>query len=445
MASSISVNLESKVATCNVLMDQLTSLCTQSDQSNSCVLIALRELKSSFHEQLGNFSFSASTAQRVNSHAPQATPFLCRILDVLLIQEDDDPVLPNQKFELIQQLWSKVSNKIDESIHILSPKRESDDIQPKSKRKATEKNDEADETILVHNEQAAIEQVKKNGLFLQKLPSNFRDNPLVVKEALKNNIEALRFIGPLLKCDFSFFVELINNENLVGLTQALMQDAASDHVRCLLEAYCTVRENPSAIHLLSEEFQKNKIIGLRAVNSDPSSLSYLHPDLKSDREIVEAAIKKDVRCLALASETLRKDKSINLFALRCCKDETETRHFYSAILPEMQSILKPFISVKIYPLAKDVILKAVSVDYTSVRFADPRILYDVDFCMQVLDVIRRSYLLPNEKAEDFLVNYIHEKIRPAVRKTLTLREWNWSSPLKNRTTRMPVLSYLKTL
>jgi|GEM_PF-4439127 len=157
----------------------------------------------------------------------------------------------------------------------------------------------------------ALEKVTENGLELEFLASEFRNDKNICLAAIKQTIKAFQFVPETYKSDPEFF--------LVAIEEALKE----------------VSENGLEFEFLSPELQCNKNICLAAIKEKIEAFQFIPAAYKSDPEFCLVAIKYNAHVFAHISEDLKNNEEFRL-------DAIQINHWVFAYLPRKDQLDKKF-------------------------------------------------------------------------------------------------------
>lgn len=164
-------------------------------------------------------------------------------------------------------------------------------------------------TELIADRQFILAAVRCNGMVLEFAPEQYKDDKEIVVEALKDKrhqSEQIKFASKRLHLDEEVVLQAVQSKGISSL-------AASDAVRNIREiVIAAVRENPSMLTKLTEEWKADRDVVLAAVRSRGEGylLGHAAKALRADREVVLQAVKAGddvVEPFAYADEELQGD------------------------------------------------------------------------------------------------------------------------------------------
>ena len=168
--------------------------------------------------------------------------------------------------------------------------------------------------------------VQKNGMWIEHLPKESRENKEVILQALKNNPGAAEFISGSALEDGSFHLKLLSLQIIKHFlmlpaeylsSRTFIIDAVT---RCGLvlkhfkdlPAYQADDDNGYVIKVLQDLpiYSADKEIVLAAVKQNGWSLQYADNALQDEKEIVVAAVTQNGLAIKFASDSLKKDEEL---------------------------------------------------------------------------------------------------------------------------------------
>lgn len=162
------------------------------------------------------------------------------------------------------------------------------------------------------NREVVIEAIKQNGSSLQFAPEEFRNDKEIVSLAVKNDGLSLKYSS----LDFRSDKELVKD---------------------------AVMKNGQALGYASTELKSDKEIVKEAVKNDGMSLYFADETLKADRDIVKNAVKQSGDSIQYASKELKEDRGIvmevmkqNLTALKFIPEKVQNHYEIRQLKQELK-------------------------------------------------------------------------------------------------------------
>jgi len=251
--------------------------------------------------------------------------------------------------EEIYTFWRQIP-KVVESIHILNANGRFD----------YQVAQQILDTICIDPELSEIEKkelilkfIRGNGYLLGVLDSSYRMDIDIVREAINECPEALKFADKTLKKNPKIVLQAVK---LNGLVLRSADPLLKADKRVVMAA---VSECGTALMYADPLFQGDRDIVLAAVKQNGRALHLVDLKLRSDREIVLAAMMQDVGALYFADERFASDKELALIAVT--RDVCALCHFSDDIRAD-----------------KEVVLAAVRYDKRAIKYADKKLHSDFD-------------------------------------------------------------------
>jgi len=160
-----------------------------------------------------------------------------------------------------------------------------------------------------------LEAMKQNGLALQYVSNEFKNDPSIVLEAVKQNGHALEYTPDELKGRPSIVLEAVKQN---GLALGYASNELKNDEILVLKA---VEEDGNALTYASIELKNNPNIVLIAVKQTDNALKYASDKLKNDHDIVLEAVKLNIRTLSYASKELKNDPNYILELMKECGND----------------------------------------------------------------------------------------------------------------------------
>ena len=157
--------------------------------------------------------------------------------------------------------------------------------------------------------------LKKNGLLIESLGVDMRNDKELVLEAVKQNGNSLDVIDLTMQNDKDVVIEAVKN---CGRYLYLASSEMKNNKDVILQA---IKSTSSALRYASNNIKNNKEIILAALEQDQNEddkagiLEFVSLNLKNDKDVVLAAVKKYGKDLEFASLTLKEDKDIIIEAI----------------------------------------------------------------------------------------------------------------------------------
>lgn len=165
------------------------------------------------------------------------------------------------------------------------------------------------EKTFEETKEKVIEFVKVDGISLESVDDQWKDDIDVVIEAVKVDPIALVYASNKMKKNKTVVLEAVQRDGLV----LEHTDAFKDDKEVILVA---VKNNGLALKYSSEELRKDRELVKEAVMKNGGALGYASDELKKDKEIVKAAVKNDGMSLYFADEDFKSDRDIVKYAVR---------------------------------------------------------------------------------------------------------------------------------
>lgn len=166
---------------------------------------------------------------------------------------------------------------------------------------------------LLNDRDIALELVKYHGMYLQIVGNKNRDDFEIALAAVKEDMQAIKFISDRLKNSKEFALELVQCQ----YGYVYISDQFSNDYDVMMEA---IKENVDAFLFASLDLRANKEFVLEAVRRDKgvngSILVYASQELCDDKEVILEAIRHNVQAIKYASILLHDDKDVVLEALK---------------------------------------------------------------------------------------------------------------------------------
>ena len=177
----------------------------------------------------------------------------------------------------------------------------------------------------VKEEEMVLALVKKSGYALEFVGEKMQQNPIIVREAVKDDSSAFKFASQALKDDDQFILELIKScryESIWGLLN-LVRDRIKDSYAMIFEA---IKKDGLALMYASEPLRNTEEIVHTAVKRTGCALEYASPELKNNKTIAISAISRDPHAFMYVGEKLKEDPEIvELYNSK--KSESERYHY----------------------------------------------------------------------------------------------------------------------
>ena len=267
-----------------------------------------------------------------------------------------------------------------------------------------------------------IKMIVKGTLQLKNLSEELKSDKDIVEESIKKDWSSFQFASESLKNDINAVKEflLINGQ----IFQFTSDELKINRELCLLaikesrgnqyqfvknldkEDREFIKESVmlagSSIEFVTDKYKDDFEIAKIAVNQTGYAFKYLSKNLKNNSELLIDSVKqlKNGYILDCASDELRTNINLILELLDYVEESKWLiKNSHEDIKNNFEIILK---AVKIYGNAlefasleiknsKKIVNEAVLQDYSSIKYASPEILDDLEFLFQILDLPKREF------------------------------------------------------
>lgn len=149
-----------------------------------------------------------------------------------------------------------------------------------------------------------------NGLLLEYASNKLKDNRNLCFTAVRKNGLALQFVSKTLKDDKEFVLSaLLNNGEAI---QYASHNLKNDEEACLV----ALNNSGTSLKYMPEVIKNNEDMALTAVIKNGKALEFVSETLKKQKNIVLQAVKKDGLAIAYAPASIRNDDDVVNAALK---------------------------------------------------------------------------------------------------------------------------------
>ena len=247
----------------------------------------------------------------------------------------------------------------------------------------------------------AIKYVKNDGLGLGDLPEKYRNDRVIVLNAVADNGLALQFASNELRNDrivvlaavvhqpdaLLYASETMQNDRIVKMAienQYSFPNKAPDELRNNREMIIALAyKNPvKAIRTASPAIKDDKEVAMIIVKNDGYALCEISDRLRGDKDVVLTAVKGTSGVLQYASKELRNDKEVFFAALS--KDDEALMYVSNELANDKETVLAAVkrsglsLAVASYNLRndKEVVIEAIKQNRNAIYFASDEIRSD---------------------------------------------------------------------
>ncbi|MGR3951715.1 MAG: DUF4116 domain-containing protein [Chlamydia sp.] len=217
------------------------------------------------------------------------------------------------------------------------------------------------EHLFLYNKRELIPLLmKKNGLILQDVNDELKNDSQVVSAACENNPNAIQYAGAAIKDNRAFMLPLVQRNGL------LLQYASEELKKDLKFVSAACQNNPGALQYAHHDFiRKSSLDMISLVEQNGLLLQYASDDLKNDDEVVFNACQNNPTAIQFASDRMRdSDRTMRYLVLHdslllqyasdrlkdnlrfvefACKNNAEAIQFASDTIRGNRAFMVPFI------------------------------------------------------------------------------------------------------
>ena len=207
-----------------------------------------------------------------------------------------------------------------------------------------------------------LNKIKNNDYDMEKLPIKFKSDKDIFMEAIKYDVDNLKYASDKLKDDKEFILNSLKN-------------------------------NEAFIQSGGEEFDGEPIDYHHVV-----ILNNVSDRLKNDKDVIMEAVKSDCENIKFISENLKNDKDFMLEILNNTKEwyvEQNIRYFFDS---ERKPPLA-YLSDKLKD-DKEIVIECVKKDIDNLKYSSDRLKNDNDFIIKVLTINKDSENFLKENLKD---------------------------------------------
>lgn len=201
--------------------------------------------------------------------------------------------------------------------------------------------------------------LEKDGLRLENAPKSFINDPELVFIAMKQRLDALKFVGEDLKGNFDFFEKALS---ISGMAFLFANESLREDYNLALKAVC---HTPEVILSIGKGLEQNRDFMLAVVKENGIALKLLPVEFQNDPEIVLAAAEQNLEAIEFVGEKLQGDKD---FFLKLVEGQPSAFQFIPSNLQENEEIA----------------LSAMTQDVDFLRFIGPNLRISADFFSKAL-------------------------------------------------------------
>lgn len=199
--------------------------------------------------------------------------------------------------------------------------------------------------------------IRNNPTELGSMPKEFRENKMLVKQAVEIDPWCIQFASPKLKKDKEIISICLQKD---GLTSYLISQQILENEKTL--SIKAIQQNGRALNHLPNKYKNDPSIVFQAVIQNPTSLQFASETLRRDRNFLLKLLKYDSIILKFCHEEIQRDREIVVMALE---------HFGISLEYSHHSLRDQ----------KEIVLYATKRDKRAFKFASNRLKMDLELIL----------------------------------------------------------------